>query len=92
MRLVVRGLYRFVRNPMYVGVLLGIFGQALWFGSAVNLWYALGVALIFHLFVVFYEEPALRRKFGEHYVQYCKTVPCWMPKSPKLAATSAPAK
>ena len=79
-QLVARGLYRFVRNPMYVGVLLAIFGQALWFGSVATLWYALGIALMFHLWVVFYEEPALRRKFGESYAQYSKTVPRWMPK------------
>jgi protein-S-isoprenylcysteine O-methyltransferase Ste14 len=87
--LVARGLYRFVRNPMYVGVLLVIFGQALWFGSAATLWYALAIALMFHLFVVFYEEPALRRKFGESYAQYRRTVPRWMPKP---AVKPSPAK
>ena len=88
-QLVARGLYRFVRNPMYVGVLLAILGQALWFGSAATLWYAMVAALCFHLFVVFYEEPTLRRKFGESYAQYSKTVPRWMPKP---AAKPAPAK
>ena len=78
-RLVARGLYRFVRNPMYLGVLLAIFGQALWFGSLATLWYALAVALMFHLFVVLYEEPTLRSKFGESYMAYLKTVPRWMP-------------
>jgi protein-S-isoprenylcysteine O-methyltransferase Ste14 len=91
--LVARGLYRYVRNPMYVGVLLAILGQAIWFGSRATLWYALGVALLFHLFVVFYEEPALRRKFGESYAQYTKAVPRWLPKPvPKPAARPAPAK
>jgi len=88
-QLVARGLYRFVRNPMYVGVLLAISGQALWFGSVATVWYALAVALFFHLFVVFYEEPALQFKFGESYVQYCRTVPRWLPKP---AAKPAPAK
>ena len=88
-RLVARGLYRFVRNPMYVGVLLAILGQALWFGSAATLWYAMVAALFFHLFVVFYEEPTLRRKFGESYTEYAKSVPRWMPKP---AARPAPAK
>lgn len=74
-QLVARGLYRFVRNPMYVGVLLAIFGQALWFGSAATLCYALAVVLFFHLFVIIYEEPTLRRKFGGSYEAYCKTVP-----------------
>ena len=88
-QLVARGLYRFVRNPMYVGVLLAILGQALWFESAATLWYAMAAALCFHLFVVFYEEPTLRRKFGESYAQYAKAVPRWMPKP---AARLAPAK
>jgi protein-S-isoprenylcysteine O-methyltransferase Ste14 len=88
-QLVARGLYRFVRNPMYVGVLLAILGQALWFESAATLWYAMVAALFFHLFVVFYEEPTLRRKFGESYAQYAKAVPRWMPKP---AARPAPAK
>ena len=88
-QLVARGLYRFVRNPMYVGVLLAILGQALWFESAATLWYAMAAALCFHLFVVFYEEPTLRHKFGEPYKQYAKAVPRWMPKP---AARLAPAK
>jgi protein-S-isoprenylcysteine O-methyltransferase Ste14 len=88
-QLVARGLYRFVRNPMYVGVLLAIFGQALWFGSVPTLWYGLAIALAFHLFVIFYEEPALLRQFGDSYAQYLRTVPRWMPKP---AAKSASAK
>lgn len=87
-RLVARGLYRFVRNPMYVGVLLLILGQALWFESVAILWYALAVALLFHLFVVLYEERALRSKFGESYRQYCSRVPRWLPR---LAARRGPA-
>lgn len=85
--LVAHGLYGFVRNPMYVGVLLVIFGQALWFGSVATLWYGLAIALMFHLFVVVYEEPALRRKFGESYERYLKAVPRWMPRP---AAKRAP--
>jgi len=88
-QLVARGLYRFVRNPMYVGVLLVILGQALYFGSVATLWYALAVALTFHLFVILYEEPALRREFGESYAQYTKTVSRWIPKP---AVKPAPAK
>jgi protein-S-isoprenylcysteine O-methyltransferase Ste14 len=78
-RLVARGLYQFVRNPMYAGVLLAILGQALLFGSGATLRYALAVALFFHLFVVFYEEPTLRRKFGQCYAEYCSNVPRWIP-------------
>jgi len=87
--LVARGLYRYVRNPMYVGVLLVIVGQALWFGSVANLWYALGAGLFFHLFVMIYEEPTLRGKFGESYTSYCSNVSRWIPKP---AAKPAPAK
>ena len=88
-QLVTHGIYRFVRNPMYVGVLLAILGQALWFGSVPILWYALAVALCFHLFVILCEEPTLRRKFGESYAQYCRTVSRWIPRP---AAKHAPAK
>src|SRR4029453_12337625 len=62
--LVVRGLYRLVRNPMYVGVLLCTGGEALLFGSARLLAYAALLTLCFHTFVVVYEEPTLRRMFG----------------------------
>ena len=76
--LVVRGLYRFVRNPMYVGVALVLFGGAVLFQSGMLFVYAALVLLGFHLFVVYYEEPTLRRKFGESYEQYCRRVPRWV--------------
>ena len=75
--LVVRGLYRYVRNPMYVGVLTVLLGEVLSFASIGLLAYAGVVFLGFHLFVVFYEEPALQRKFGESYQRYCESVPRW---------------
>jgi protein-S-isoprenylcysteine O-methyltransferase Ste14 len=78
--LVARGLYRFVRNPMYVGVLLMVLGQALLFSSMATLWYALVAALCFHGMVVLYEEPVLLRKFGESYEQYRNSVPRWIPR------------
>jgi len=77
-RLVARGLYRFIRNPMYFGVLLVIFGQALWYASVATLYYGLAVAIAFHLFVISYEEPALTRQFGESYREYCRRVPRWI--------------
>ena len=77
--LVVRGLYRFVRNPMYAGVALVLFGEAVLFQSGMLFVYAALVLLGFHLFVVCYEEPTLRRKFGESYEQYCRRVPRWVP-------------
>src|SRR6476660_1790600 len=78
--LVVSGLYRYVRNPMYVGVLLATLGHALWFGSLWLAGYVVLVWLAFHTFVTFYEEPHLRKTFGSAYEGYCKRVPRWIPK------------
>ncbi len=78
--LVVTGFYRRVRNPMYVGVAAAILGQGLLFGDIRLLLYAVVIFLCFHLFVVFYEEPALRRQFGEEYVTFRKHVPRWLPR------------
>ena len=75
--LVVSGLYRFTRNPMYNGVLALILSEAWLFGSVSLLKYALLVFILFHLFVVFYEEPALTSQFGESYRAYRRAVPRW---------------
>jgi protein-S-isoprenylcysteine O-methyltransferase Ste14 len=77
--LVVKGLYRYVRNPMYVGVVTLLVGEAILFGSRALFVYAAAAFVIYHLFVVLYEEPVLRRKFGESYRNYCATVPRWIP-------------
>lgn len=79
-KLVARGLYRRVRNPMYLGVLLVGFGECFLFGSLAILRYMLVVALFFHVFVIFYEEPTLKAKFGADYEDYCKTVGRWTPR------------
>lgn len=76
-KLVVRGLYRYTRNPMYVGVLTAIVGWAVLFQAPSVLLYALGIGGIVHLFVVFYEEPHLRRVFGAEYDAYCSRVGRW---------------
>lgn len=76
--LVVKGLYRFTRNPMYVGVLSVILGQALYYGSLRVARYGGVVLAGFYLFVLFYEEPKLRRLFGEQYEEYCRNVPRWL--------------
>jgi protein-S-isoprenylcysteine O-methyltransferase Ste14 len=78
--LVVTGLYRYVRNPMYVAVLSVIFGQGLLFGSVPLLEYGLVVWLGFVAFVLAYEEPALRRQFGAEYQEFCARVPRWIPR------------
>ncbi|MCY3761480.1 MAG: isoprenylcysteine carboxylmethyltransferase family protein [Gemmatimonadetes bacterium] len=78
--LVVSGLYRFVRNPMYVSVLIIISGQALLFGHALLFAYAGVVLVAFHLNVLFYEEPRLRRRFGGSYETYSLNVGRWWPR------------
>ncbi|MDE0342375.1 MAG: isoprenylcysteine carboxylmethyltransferase family protein [Deltaproteobacteria bacterium] len=78
--LVVSGLYRYVRNPMYVCVLIIISGQALLFGHVVLFAYAGVVLVAFHLNVLFYEEPILRRRFGGSYEAYLLNVGRWWPR------------
>jgi protein-S-isoprenylcysteine O-methyltransferase Ste14 len=79
-RLVVGGVYRYVRNPMYVAVLAAIFGQALLLGQLGLLLYAAAVWLITAAFVRFYEEPTLTRRFGADYEAYRRAVPAWWPR------------
>jgi len=78
--LVVSGLYRYVRNPMYVAVAAVIFGQGLLFGSLPLLTYGAFVCVGFHLFVLSYEEPSLRRRFGAEYLRFYAAVPRWIPR------------
>ena len=82
-RLVVVGFYRYVRNPMYLGFASGWIGLWLVFGhaSAVAIGVVAAVAVGVHLFVVFYEEPTLRRKFGADYEDYCRNVRRWWPRA-----------
>jgi len=80
LHLVVGGTFQYVRNPGYVAVLSLLVGQALLFGSAAVLLYALCVAVAFHTFVILYEEPTLRRQFGAEYETYCRAVPRWVPR------------
>jgi Phospholipid methyltransferase len=78
--LVVTGLYRHVRNPMYVSVVSLIVGQGLLFGNLRVLEYGFAVWLAFHLFVLLYEEPTLRSTFGAGYEAFCANVPRWIPR------------
>jgi protein-S-isoprenylcysteine O-methyltransferase Ste14 len=78
--LVVTGLNRYVRNPIYVTVAAVIFGQALLFGDWRLFAYGAVVWLVFHLFVVGYEEPTLKRSFGAEYEAFCINVPRWIPR------------
>jgi protein-S-isoprenylcysteine O-methyltransferase Ste14 len=79
-RLVVGGLYRYVRNPMYIAVAAMIVGQALALGRPVLLLYAAAFAVAVAAFVDWYEEPTLRRQFGEEYERYRRAVPAWWPR------------
>jgi protein-S-isoprenylcysteine O-methyltransferase Ste14 len=79
-RLIVTGLYRYVRNPMYVAVVSAILGQGLLLGSVTLLEYGGLVWLLFHLFVLSYEEPTLRASFGPEYKVFCAEVPRWLPR------------
>ena len=78
--LVVGGDYRFVRNPMYVGVVTAILGQALVFLDPWVLLYAVLAWAVMASFVRLYEEPVLRERYGRQYEEYCRTGPAWMPR------------
>ncbi len=75
--LVVSGMYKYTRNPMYVGVLLMLIGWAIAVTMAELWWYTLLVFVVFNAFIHFVEEPRLRRDFGTSYLEYCKKVRRW---------------
>jgi protein-S-isoprenylcysteine O-methyltransferase Ste14 len=83
--LIVRGLYRYVRNPMYMGVLLVLLGELIVFPSRQFLVYILLCFLAVNIFVLAYEEPVLSKKFGAAYLDYRRRVPRWIPRLPKDA-------
>ena len=78
-RLVMRGPYRYVRNPMYLGAGLALAGAALFYETGVLWGYAGGFLVLMHLMVVLYEEPTLRQTFGQDYETYCRQVRRWWP-------------
>jgi protein-S-isoprenylcysteine O-methyltransferase Ste14 len=78
--LVAHGLYRYVRNPMYVGVISVLEGHFFWFQTRRHLLYLWTIFLVFHGFIVLYEEPTLKRKFGVSYDWYMQDVPHWFPR------------
>jgi protein-S-isoprenylcysteine O-methyltransferase Ste14 len=78
--LVVSGLYRYVRNPIYVGVIIFLLGFVFWHPTRAILLMPAIVAVSSHLFVIFYEEPHLRKAFGSAYEEYCRSVPRWIPR------------
>ena len=78
--LVAEDLYRFTRNPIYIGYILAIVGEFLIFGHFLLLLYALGAIFFIHFYVVYVEEPRLKKRFGTQYVIYMKIVPRWLLK------------
>ena len=89
--LVATGLYRWVRNPMYVGIFTILAGEALVFGSRSLALYVVLLALGFHVRVAYFEERALERVFGDSYARYRATVPRWIPRPPRRADAPAEA-
>ena len=81
-RLVIRGLYRYSRNPMYVGLLTLIAGWAILYGSIILVGYAVALFVFFSLFVHLSEEPRLTREFGAEYEAYLEQVDRWLPLRP----------
>ncbi|HUO97129.1 MAG TPA: isoprenylcysteine carboxylmethyltransferase family protein [Rhizomicrobium sp.] len=88
-RLVVGGFYRFVRNPMYVGVVTAIFGQGVFFADGRLFVYAAIVWVFMHLFIVAYEEPRLYHTYGAQYDDFRAHVPRWLPRLKPWNAYSA---
>jgi protein-S-isoprenylcysteine O-methyltransferase Ste14 len=87
-RLVIRGPYRFVRNPMYVGAGLALGGASLFYTSLPLLGFLIFFWIVTHAFVYFYEEPTLTRTFGSDYEQYRRDVRRWLPRWPNRARLS----
>jgi len=84
--LVVTGPYRLMRNPMYIGVTLLLAGEALYFAAPSLAIYTVACFAAFHAFVVLYEEPRLRRQFGDEYAAYRASTPRWMPSAGTASA------
>lgn len=82
-QLVAVGPYRWVRNPIYLGALAVVLGEAWLFLSVPLLAYVVAMAVVFHAFVIGYEEPTLLHRFGDTYAAYFRTVPRWVPRRPR---------
>jgi len=79
-RLVITGLYRYVRNPMYVGAILIVLAEAVYFSAIWLVLYAGGLWLLLHTFMIIFEEPQLKQRFGADYERYLSEVPRWIPR------------
>lgn len=85
--LIAWGLYKYTRNPMYIGVVLLIIAWALLFLSWDIMVYGIFIAVMFHLIVVLYEEPHMRRKYGARYEHYCLEINRWIPSGESQSST-----
>src|SRR5688572_9199109 len=83
-RLVTGRLYSWMRNPMYVAVVTILLGEAMFYGSVALLLWAVVVWILMNFFVIYYEEPNLRRRFGPAYEAYLEHVPRWIPSRPHI--------
>lgn len=79
-KLIINGLYRYVRNPIYLGALFVLLGYILWFGSGLMILYFLLFVLAYQILITLIEEPILRNTFGKEYEEYCQKAPRWIPK------------
>ncbi len=86
-KLIVRGLYRYTRNPMYLGVLTIVLAWSVLFQAVILVLYAVIVAACFHMFILLYEEPHLEREFGSVYSAYKSDVGRWLPRIPRKRTT-----
>ncbi|KKU56953.1 hypothetical protein A3H89_05590 [Candidatus Amesbacteria bacterium RIFCSPLOWO2_02_FULL_48_11] len=77
-QLVIKGLYKYSRNPMYIAYILLLLGEFLLLGHVLLLGYLLVFIPLCHLLVVCYEEPVLQKRFGQSYLDYCLTTPRWI--------------
>ena len=77
-KMVTSGIYKYSRNPMYLGVLISVLGQALFYQRMILLQYFLFLFILFHLVVLMIEEPHLKKKFGKEYEQYKKKTRRWL--------------
>ncbi|MFN3491757.1 MAG: methyltransferase family protein [Anaerolineales bacterium] len=79
-KLIVHGLYRYTRNPIYLGALLVLLGYIFWFGSGLMILYYLLFVLAYQILITLIEEPILKNTFGNEYEEYCQKVPRWIPR------------
>ena len=77
-KLVIKGLYKYSRNPMYITQILILLGYALFFGHAMLFVYVILATIFYHTMIVFYEEPRLKKRFRKDYEKYLKQVPRWL--------------